>query len=231
MKERDTYVDVAKGICMLLIIYIHTEVFGVIGMPLTFIAVPMFFFMSGFNDRSEKPFAQWIEKSFKTLLIPAIVWCGIGFAYINLLSYVKSGSVAFAFDINAPCIGNGPAWFLLSLFYTRVIIGLLVRLRLPRYAVFAICLGLGYLGSEYQMPLNVDEALAAVPLYYLGKQFYPCMKKLVNQKTAFLGLVTLMIFLFTPYYYNIGPRNPLFHPYYLLAMGGDNCIFVHLVCI
>ena len=53
-RKRDTYVDVAKGIGILLIISIHTEVFGVMGYPLSFIAVPVFFFMSGFYDRAER---------------------------------------------------------------------------------------------------------------------------------------------------------------------------------
>ena len=35
MNNRDTYIDIAKGLCMMQIICIHTEVFGVIGMPLT----------------------------------------------------------------------------------------------------------------------------------------------------------------------------------------------------
>lgn len=52
-QTRDDYVDVAKGICILLVVCIHTEVFGVIGMPFTYIAVPMFFFMSGFYDKSD----------------------------------------------------------------------------------------------------------------------------------------------------------------------------------
>ena len=59
MGQRDNFVDVAKGIGILLIVCIHTEVFVVIGMPLTFIAVPVFFFMSGFYDRSEKPISKW----------------------------------------------------------------------------------------------------------------------------------------------------------------------------
>lgn len=42
MKERDKFVDIAKGIGILLIVCIHTEVFDVIGMPLAFIAVPVF---------------------------------------------------------------------------------------------------------------------------------------------------------------------------------------------
>lgn len=213
MKQRDTYVDVAKGICMLLIICIHTEVFGVIGMPLTFIAVPMFFFMSGFYDRSERPFVQWVLKSAITLLLPALIWCIIGTVYLGVLSYIKSQTVEFSYDINSPCHGDGPAWFLLSLFYTKLIIGFLVRLKLPQYIVMSICFGLGYLGSEYQMPLNIDEALAAVPLYYCGKLVYPKLKELINNKwIALAGFIVLFVFLFTPYYYNIGPCNPLFRP-------------------
>lgn len=33
IKNRDTYVDVAKGIGIMLIVSIHTEVFGVMGYP------------------------------------------------------------------------------------------------------------------------------------------------------------------------------------------------------
>lgn len=44
--NRDLYVDVAKGLGILLIACIHTEVFGVVDYALTFIAVPVFFLMS-----------------------------------------------------------------------------------------------------------------------------------------------------------------------------------------
>ena len=81
MNNRDTYIDIAKGLCMMLIICIHTEVFGVIGMPLTFIAVPMFFFMSGLYDRSEKKITNWLPKSLRTLILPGIIWILIGVGY------------------------------------------------------------------------------------------------------------------------------------------------------
>lgn len=122
MTERDLYVDVAKGICMLLIICIHTEVFQVIGMPLTFIAVPMFFFMSGFYDRSGKPFNSWFPKSLRTLILPAIVWCVVGKAYSECLTFVKDRQFSpVAFDWFNPCEGNGPAWFLFALIYAKII--------------------------------------------------------------------------------------------------------------
>lgn len=41
-KQRDTYVDVAKGIGIMLIVTIHTEVFGVMGYPLAFLACQCF---------------------------------------------------------------------------------------------------------------------------------------------------------------------------------------------
>ena len=74
MKQRDVYVDVAKGLCMLLIICIHTEVFCVIGLRFTFIAVPMFFFMSGFYDRSERPMLDWLPRTAQRLVMPALIW-------------------------------------------------------------------------------------------------------------------------------------------------------------
>ena len=58
IKHRDNFIDVAKGIGIMLIISIHTEVFGVMGYPLSFIAVPVFFFMSGFYDRAERNIGQ-----------------------------------------------------------------------------------------------------------------------------------------------------------------------------
>lgn len=95
--KRDAYIDIAKGICMLLIICIHAEVFGVIGMPLTFIAVPMFFFMSGFYDRSEKPLNSWLIKSLRTLILPAVVWTIVGRGYGMVLKYIKSGGRTLEF--------------------------------------------------------------------------------------------------------------------------------------
>ncbi len=92
MKERDRRVDVAKGIAILLIVAIHTEVFGKIGNPLAFIAVPVFFFMSGFYDRSERGWNVWLPKALKTLIFPAVVWVVLVTAYIQLLGYLKDGS-------------------------------------------------------------------------------------------------------------------------------------------
>lgn len=139
-KTRDEYVDVAKGLCMLLVVCIHTEVFGVIRMPFMFIAVPMFFFLSGFYDRSERPFKSWLGKSMRTLLLPGVTWWVIGLSYIAMLSYINRGSYTFSNTIYEPFVGNGAVWFLFALFYAKVILGVLLRLELPMWCVSAICI-------------------------------------------------------------------------------------------
>lgn len=132
-RERDKYVDIAKGIGILLIICIHTEVFLVIGMHITFIAVPVFFFMSGFFDRSERSFRQLMPKNFRTLILPAIIWVAISTLYIKILGYVKESSWGnFPFTWYNIAGGNGPAWFLFALFYTKLLLSCIIPLKLPK---------------------------------------------------------------------------------------------------
>lgn len=136
MRQRDNFVDVAKGIGILLIVCIHTEVFGVIGMPLTFIAVPIFFFMSGFYDRSEKPISKWLPKAIRTLVLPAVIWVLIVTGYIHFLGYLKDknwGASPFDwYNING---NNGPAWFLYALLYAKLLTWVMVKSRLPKIII------------------------------------------------------------------------------------------------
>ena len=60
--KREDYIDIAKGLCMLVVICIHTELFHNIGFNWTNFAVPMFFFMSGFFDKNSLPFIAFIKK-------------------------------------------------------------------------------------------------------------------------------------------------------------------------
>lgn len=136
-KQRDTYVDVAKGIGIMLIVTIHTEVFGVMGYPLAFLAVPVFFFMSGFYDRSERPFCQWLTKSLRTLILPAIIWVLVVTAYIKLLGYAKDRSWGDnPFDLYNMVGYNGPAWFLFALLYAKLLTWGLIKSKLPKYAIW-----------------------------------------------------------------------------------------------
>lgn len=231
MKQRDVYVDVAKGLCMLLIICIHTEVFGVIGMPLTFIAVPMFFFMSGFYDRSERLIMEWLPGILKRLIKPAVIWVIIGNLFLKLLGYIKTGVIEpFSFDLFNPQNGNGPVWFLIALLYAKIMTACMVRSKFPKIVLFICSLLIGYIGATYQMPLLIDEGMAALPLYYTGKFVFPYLGDIMKKRWVnFIGICVLGVFMSTPYYYNVGPVNGLYHPYYLLAIMGAILAFIPIL--
>lgn len=219
-KERDEYVDIAKGIGILLIICIHTEVFQVIGMPITFISVPVFFFMSGFYDRSERSFKQLMPKNFRTLILPAIIWVAISTLYIKILGYIKEGSWGdFPFTWYNIAGGNGPAWFLFALFYTKLLLGCIIHLKLPKVVYGGAILLIGYLGMHIDLPLFFDEGLIALPIYALGKLLYPYLRDLLTGKWLILaGMIAFVVYLSQWASFVIVPSGSCYKPYYLIAL-------------
>lgn len=174
---RDVTVDVAKGLCILLVVCIHAEVFGYVPMPFTFIAVPMFFFMSGFFDHTEMPLNRIAKRNLRSLLLPAAIWTVVGVGYLTLLTLLKGDQPTYTFDPMNPCSGNGPCWFLVALVWVKLFSWLFDHLRLNAYVAIVVSLVIGYIGINRQMPFYLDEGCAALPLYLVGKRLYPCRNR------------------------------------------------------
>lgn len=219
MKERDRFVDIAKGLGILLIVCIHTEVFDVIGMPLVFIAVPVFFFMSGFYDHSERAFRQWLPKLVRTLIVPAIIWVLIGTVYIKFLGYLKDrswGENPFSlYDLSG---GNGPAWFLFALFYAKMVLGSIEHLKLPKMIYCGAILCIGYIGMYVNLPLFIDEGFLALPLYAAGKYIFPRVKVFfVNKWMLLAGIFAFVVYLLHWCSFVIVPERSHFEPGYFVS--------------
>lgn len=222
IKNRDTYVDVAKGIGIMLIVSIHTEVFGVMGYPLSFIAVPVFFFMSGFYDRAERNIGQWFPKSLRTLILPAIIWILVVTAYIKLLGYAKDRSWGDnPFNLFNMVGYNGPAWFLFALLYAKMLTWGLIKTKLPKFAIWGGSFLVGYLGINMNMPLLFDEGCAALPIYVTGKYCYPYLRKILETKWLLVaGVAALCLYFWHHVSFVIVPQtNGDFAPFYLVALG------------
>lgn len=186
LAARDEAVDIAKGVCILLVVCIHSEVFEFIPLHITFIAVPMFFFMSGFFDRSSRPFRSILGKGVRTLLWPSVVWCAIAGAYLSLLTLLKGERPSISFDIYNPCAWNGPCWFLVALFWVKIMAWGFQRMRLKSLVIVPLTLLFGYMGMRVELPMCLDVGLAALPLYYAGKFLYP-KRQLLALKPAWGG--------------------------------------------
>lgn len=221
-RKRDTYVDVAKAIGILLIVSIHTEVFGEFGYPLSFIAVPVFFLMSGFYDRSERNIGQWFPKSLRTLILPAVIWILIATAYGKILGYAKDRSWGEnPFSLYNMTGGNGPAWFLFALLYAKVLTWGMIKIKLPKFVLWGGSLLIGYVGMNINMPLLFDEGCAALPLYVTGKFVYPYLREIMENKGLLVaGVIALCLYLWHLVSFTIVPQsNGNFAPYYLVALG------------
>ena len=221
-RKRDTYVDVAKAIGILLIVSIHTEVFGEFGYPLSFIAVPVFFLMSGFYDRSERNIGQWFPKSLRTLILPAVIWILIATAYGKILGYVKDRSWGEnPFSLYNMTGGNGPAWFLFALLYAKVLTWGMIRIKLPKFVLWGGSLLIGYAGMNINMPLLFDEGCAALPFYVTGKLAYPYLREIMENKGLLVaGIIALCLYLWHLVSFMIVPQsNGNFAPNYLVALG------------
>ena len=135
-KQRDRSLDLISG--LLIIHMISGHIFSVftqlegcsfyrIEQFLLFFFMPWFFFKGGMFFRYNPDYKVFARKSFRRLMMPFLSWGIIGtlffFIYVATsehsgglgwyLAPIKSLTMAGTFE------GNGPLWFLLSLFIAR----------------------------------------------------------------------------------------------------------------
>ena len=162
------------------------------------------------------------------LFILSVIWIIIGGLFMRILSYVKTGMIEpYVFNWQNPQNGNGPVWFLIALLYAKIITGCMVKSKLPEFVLFVCSIAIGYIGATYQMPLLMDEGMAALPLYYTGKYLFPYLGDIIKKWWVnIIGICVWGAFMTTQLYYNIGPVHGLYNPYYLLAILGAMFVFI-----
>lgn len=220
--QRDIYVDVAKGMAMLMVVRIHTEGFTATPVPYPIIAVPFFFFLSGFYDNTDKPLKAWFFKTSRSLLMTGVIWMLISYAYLSLLHVVKDGTLPnISFNLEHPQM-VGVMWFLFALFYAKCGMAILHKLRMPFYVGMPMSLLLAVAVSRVNLPLLLSEGLAALPFYYLGRQIYPYLNKNIEgggvlMLVGLAGVVCLFLML---------------HPWFpmLLVPWGSRSVLLYPVC-
>lgn len=208
MKQRDDFIDVAKGLCIMFVVTIHTELFGVLGTPYPVLAVPFFFFMSGFYDRSQARLSELLKKNWNRLLLPTIIWILIAYVHRSATYYFGHGGFQFNVTWINPVFANGAAWFIFALFYTKLIIWMISKLNLSTLWESLLVLVIGWIGSWQEMPLLLDEGLSALPLYYAGKRLYPHIKTMIsNRLIILLGVLSFVTVSFHQYPYVLVPMR------------------------
>jgi fucose 4-O-acetylase-like acetyltransferase len=250
MSKRIEWLDIAKGIGILFVIFAH--VITISPALLNYIYsfhMPLFFFISGylFSDAKYKTIKSFAIKKAQTLLIPYFIFSAVSYLYWALIQIrmgddVKHPSmlldllgIFYSNPAHHAMSYNVALWFLTCLFSTEMIF-FMVRKRVEKkyYLILSLALFsvLGYFYSLYgpfKMPWNIDVALSAVVFYGAGYLF-----KSVNKEDNFLNKFAKieLLLLIMPINYILSQLNleidmasNILHNYFLFYSGAFLGIF------
>lgn len=187
VKERFDYLDIARGIGIIMVVWAHVAKHWTGAMFYTF-HMPLFFLISGmlFNPAKYSDFKTFIIRRSKRLLIPYaiysvatwLVWVAFNAVtskplddcwYPLLQTIVAQGSGQFFWH-------NSPLWFVPCLLAVEMMYFFIARWRdwlvlLASFAIAGISMVLEYVFHDdylLLLPWNFDAAMMALPFYAVG---------------------------------------------------------------
>jgi acyltransferase len=216
--ERLNYIDIAKGIAIILVVFGHTyRNDDSLKIAIYAFHLPLFFFISGFFFKEDKyhTYRDFIKSKFTSLLLPYLTFYILSYVYwLAFERFVRPSDAEIPFY--KPLIGlilgtdykdlmrpNGALWFLVGLFCTELIFFSIVK-EVKKYVyIFLIVttiVVIGFILSEFPnliLPFSIKSAFVALGFYGIGNTF---------RKTKFLpekmtNKILLMIILFVICYY------------------------------
>ena len=196
MAERIVWIDVAKGVAMLAIVFGHTVDMGLWKIWVYSFHVPLFFILSGMTFRARGGFRQYCASKAKRVLVPyfcfgfaSILVFGIAGQYAASVLGREDIDTAIALNAVGLVYGNGkngmmdfnlPLWFLPCIFVVYLMAYLVSQLE-AKYArsegKVQIAVGALAIAASFCMtllcpipalPFSIENAIVLFPFFYLG---------------------------------------------------------------
>ena len=219
MSKRIEYIDIARGIGILLVVLAHND-FGYVSQygheVIYSFHMPLFFFLSGYFVKTDISFFEFFKKRFHSLLKPFLFT--LFMIYFMLVSFEKMGFRTAITRIVKSLYGTGvyidwvQLWFLPNLFVVSL------------YAFVFIVL-VGRLNNRW-LRLGILFATLAISLPFL-KSFYPFSVSLPGKDYELFGLpFSLDLVWLSGFFFILGsevrqlPNESTFDNYFLLAGTG-----------
>lgn len=197
--SRYDYLDIAKGIGILLVVWAHILITGVSHRVIYAFHMPLFFLISGMLFRRDKykSFFDFLRRRAKRLLVPFVVYSVVTWIIWALFRFVRHDDVVSYWDplfqtiiakgSGAYMVHNSALWFIPCLFATEIMYFAISNSNyITRIAVCICCaslsFGLGHYFADvwwFLLPWNFDAALIAILFYCIGNVF---STKISNQK-------------------------------------------------
>lgn len=197
-KQRLDFIDVAKGIGMLFVIYAHVNYNKEVLIPIYSFHMPLFFIISGmlFDRERFTGFGNFMKKRFFSLIVPYLVFSflAIGYAFVSermfpeIFDFTKAQYLKFLSQVflarGSSGTANTPLWFVPCLLMVEIIYYFISRLSnkiivplVGSLAALGWLLESGLLPFDNkQLPWTLDSALFALSFYAFGNLIFPLLK-------------------------------------------------------
>lgn len=238
--NRIVWIDLLRGICMMLIIWFHTEMYYA-GTDITpynaYVAnaLTTFFFISGYLFHNLKPFSlkHKLKSIVRGIVIPY-------FFFTLLLAIPKAvvNDISINEVITKILLGNG-SWFVTSLIMAEIIFSFILYAykRWLLHLLPVICLISAWLLTGTQLSnhynyWNIHNALIAVSFLYVGYQYH-CNEQVLNSifsKVPYFILLALFFIAIKIYVLNTNTslllEPVLINNYPVFLLDCISCIFL-----
>lgn len=192
-KERVAWLDIAKGIAIILVVLGHSNLPKGLNSFIFSFHVPLFFFVAGMTNDFSKPIGIFFKRRVRTLLLPFVVYSAIILFMRSFVSEQSLGELAWRF-VKEGWI-SVPLWFVPVLFVALIIVRLtfIVDNKVLRTAlwIFIPLISIDLSSFNTHLPWNMSVAPFAVGLILIGH----LSKEVVNThvKNGVLGLLCLPV--------------------------------------
>ncbi len=167
VKPRYEFIDLMKGICILMVVMNHSQIDWIFNNKLLIsFRMPLYYIISGMFFKTYDSFGIFSMKKINSLIIPACTTL-IFYNGIKTLDYFIAGKgLQFFFEMHA-------MWFLISLFQVGIIYFFIKLVNNKTVeTILSVLISLsGYLlfYNKIHLPYFIDTSLSAVIYYHFGQ--------------------------------------------------------------
>ncbi len=188
IRQRIEYIDIAKGFCILLVVFAHVHPATTdydIGVFFDSFRMPLYFFLSGLFFKTYSGIDEFSLKKINNLIIPLLFFYAFAYIYdaatwgiraiqgLDTVFYERHSWWPFWEIIrNGTSYHNSPLWFLVSLFEVNLLYYTIYRYthRLWRDVSVIVIATAGWLlaKDDIQLPYFIGTSLVALPFFHIG---------------------------------------------------------------
>lgn len=258
--DRIEWIDVAKGIAILLVVLGHTLSWSdanenIYREIIYSFHMPLFFILSALASKKikdSKELVMKIEKSFVRLIVPVIGYVFIGAILeiiilhdsLDVSSYLANriNTIVYANGVDVHVLesvvpGIGMVWFMITLFLSKNLFNYICLKLVTPMKIFVatmIC-GVGgmLIGYIQWLPFTLDIVFQVMPFFYFGSKLKDInIKKCIVVKMIIMGVAWIAIFMFYHRFTNsYFDLSWRWHPLYPLSDIGAVCGSMFIICI